>query len=85
MATDRANDLQAFRSFIDEELADGGADLTLEEALARWEYENSSEDEREETRGAIRRGLADIDARRVRPFEEFDREFRAKHGISPGS
>jgi hypothetical protein len=85
MATDRANDLQAFRSFIDEELADGGADLTLEEALARWEYENSSEDEREETRGAIRRGLADLDQGRVRPFEEFDREFRTKHGISPRS
>ncbi len=81
MATDRANDLHAFRSFIDDELAQGGAGLTLDEALARWDYENSSEEEREETRAAIRRGLADIDAGRVRPFEEFDREFRAKHGL----
>jgi predicted transcriptional regulator len=83
MASDRANDLQAFKSFIDEKLANGGADLTLDEALARWEFENSSEEEREETRAAIRQGLADIDAGRVRPFEDFDREFRAKHGIPP--
>ena len=85
MATDRANDLQAFRTFIDEGLADGGAGLTLDEALARWDHENASDEEREETRAAIRRGLADIDAGRVRPFEEFDREFRTKHGIPPRS
>ncbi len=85
MATDRANDLQAFRSFIDDELAHGGAGLTLDEALARWDYENSSEEEREEIRAAIATGLADIDPGRVRPFEEFDREFRAKHGIPPRS
>ena len=81
MATDRANDLQAFRSFIDEGLADGGAGLTLDEALAR-DYENSGR-EREETRAAIRRGLADVDAGRVRPFEEFDREFRTSTGFLP--
>jgi hypothetical protein len=85
MATDRANDLQAFRSFTDDELAHGGAGITLDEALARWDYENSSEEEREEIRVAIRKGLADIDAGRVRPFEEFDREFRAKHGLPPRS
>src|SRR3954447_18504948 len=85
MATDRANDLQAFRSFIDEGLADGGAGLTLDEALARWDSENPTDEEREETRAAIRRGLADVDAGRVRPFEGFDREFRTKHGISPRS
>ncbi|MBY0587181.1 hypothetical protein K2X85_08395 [bacterium] len=31
---------------------------------------------------AIESGLADVDAGRVRPFEEFDREFRARNGIS---
>jgi hypothetical protein len=83
MATDRANDLQAFKSFIDQQLEQGGSLPTLEQALARWEYENTSEEEREETRAAICRGLADLDAGRVRPFEEFDREFRAKHGMAP--
>ncbi len=85
MATDRANDLRAFKSFIDEQLEQGEPLPTLEQALARWEYENSSEAEREESRAAIRQGLTDIDAGRVRPFEEFDREFRAKHGMAPRS
>ena len=38
MATERANDLHAFKSFIDEQLATGNADL--DEALARWKHEN---------------------------------------------
>ena len=83
MASDRANDLQAFKSFIDQQLEQGGTLPTLDEALARWEYKNTSEDEREVVRAAIRRGIADLDAGRVRPFEEFDREFRAKHGMTP--
>ena len=41
MATDRADDLQAFKSFIDQQLEQGGTLPTLDEALARWEYENS--------------------------------------------
>lgn len=81
MAIERSNDLRAFKNFIDEQLANGGADLALDEALARWEYENSSMEEREETIRAIQSGLADIEAGRVRPIEDFDREFRLKHGL----
>jgi hypothetical protein len=40
MATERANDLRAFKSFIDEQLAIGNADL--DEALARWKHENQA-------------------------------------------
>jgi hypothetical protein len=40
MATERANNLQAFKSFIDQQLAMGNADLGLDEALARWKCEN---------------------------------------------
>lgn len=83
MAIERSNDLRAFRGFIDEQLANGQADLALDEALARWEYENSSQEERTETIQAIQRGLADIEAGRVRPVEDFDREFRQKHGLPP--
>ena len=65
MTADRVNDLSAFRSFIDEQLADNGPRPTLEEALARWEYENSPEEEREATLRAIERGLEDLDAGRT--------------------
>jgi hypothetical protein len=34
---------------------------------------------------AIRQGFADVGARHTRPFEEFDREFRSKHGLPPRS
>ncbi len=40
MATERANDLHAFKSFIDKQLANGNADVGLDEALARWKHEN---------------------------------------------
>ncbi|QEH34844.1 hypothetical protein OJF2_33890 [Aquisphaera giovannonii] len=82
MATDRANDLHAFREFIDEQLT-GDTVPTVDELLARWEYENQDEAAREETLEAIRDGLADIQAGRVKPAREAIAELRRKHGL-PG-
>jgi hypothetical protein len=41
MATERADDLLAFKSFIDDQLA-GKTIPTDDEVLARWEYENTT-------------------------------------------
>jgi hypothetical protein len=79
MATKRANDLQAFKSFIDEQLSNGETVPTVDEVLARWEYENESEDEREETLEAIRRGFADVAAGRVTRAREAVAELRRNH------
>ena len=68
--------LRTIKGFIEEKLSNGGAELTLDEALVHWELENQSCEEREETLRAIGKGLADLEAGRMRPFEEFDREFR---------
>jgi hypothetical protein len=81
MATERTNDLRAFKGFIDEQLANGGADLTLDEALSRWEYENQTEEEREDTVQAIREGLDDMYAGRTRPAEEVVAELRQKFSV----
>ena len=81
MATDRANDLLALKSFIDEQLS-GDTIPTVEEVLARWEYENESDEEREETLAAIRRGLADVEAGRVMPAREAVAELRRKHNLA---
>jgi len=62
MAIERANDLHAFRSFVDEQLANGGAELKLDEALARWEFENKTDDERSATIRALKEALADMEA-----------------------
>jgi hypothetical protein len=81
MPTERREDLRAFRTFIDEQLADGGAALTPGQALDLWEIQNPTDQEREETLAAIRQGLEDADEGRIRPFEEFDMEFRRRHGL----
>jgi predicted transcriptional regulator len=81
MTTDRRNDINAFREFIDEQLASGVSTLTPAEALGLWEAENPSESEEQETVEAIRRGLADIEAGRVRPARGAVAELRRKHNL----
>ncbi len=83
MATERSNDLRAFKGFIDEKLSSGGAGLTLDDALGLWDYENQGEEEREDTLRSIRRGFADIEAGRVRPAREALDELRRKHKLPP--
>jgi hypothetical protein len=81
MATERVDDIQAFRSFIDEQLATGDTLPTVGEILARWEFENESQEEREEGLEALRRGLADADAGRVVPAREAIAELRRKYNL----
>jgi predicted transcriptional regulator len=83
MTSDRGNDVLAFRDFLDERISQSGVRLTLEDALGLWEYENSSEEEREETLTAIREGLDDLDAGRTRPAYEVLAALRQKYNI-PG-
>ncbi len=78
METVRANDLKAFRDFADAKLSNGGANITLEEALDLWEYENQTDEEREETAVAIREGLDDMYAGRTRPANEVLADLRKK-------
>ncbi len=80
MAIERANDLLAFKSFIDEQLA-GETVPTVDEVLARWEYENESDEEREQTLEAIRRGLADVEAGRVMPAREAVTQLRRNQNL----
>jgi hypothetical protein len=80
MATERANDLYAFKSFIDEQLT-AGCVPTVDEVLARWEYENESDEEREDGLNAIRRGLADVEGGRVVPARQAIVELRRKHNL----
>jgi predicted transcriptional regulator len=74
MGADRANELRAFRQFIDKQLANGGPEMTLDDALTSWEAENETDRERDETLHAIERGLDDIRAgRTVDAFESAER------------
>ena len=81
MPTDRRDDLQAFRSFIDEHLAGGGAVPTLPEALDLWEVWNPSDDEERATLLAVREGLDDLNAGSTRSAWDALAELRRKHKI----
>jgi hypothetical protein len=82
MATERINDLIAFKSFIEEELSSGGAGLTLDEALARWECENQTDHERTESVEAVREALDDMRAGDMgTPAREFLAELRRKYHL----
>ena len=78
MATDRTNDLYAFKSFIDEYLSNGGTNRTLDEALINWELENQTDEERAKTIKAIQLGLDDMYARRTVDAFEFVERMRQK-------
>jgi hypothetical protein len=78
MATDRVNDLWAFKGFIEEKLSTVGTSLTLDEALMNWEIENQTTEEREETLEAIQLGLDDMYAGRTIDAFEFVERMRQK-------
>ena len=81
MATDRVDDIHAFRAFLDEQLANGGALLTPAQAVDLWEIQYAGEDEEYDAVEAIRRGFADIEAGMVRPAREALAELRRKHNL----
>ena len=83
MATDRANHLRAFREYIDEQLTNGGAEMTVDEALIHWEAEHQTDEEKEDTLRAIKQGFSDIAAGRTRPYEEFDRRVSGPNMVCP--
>ena len=69
------DDIQNFHRFVDEKLANGGAD-SLRQLVAEWE-------ERQEASAAIRQGIADIDAGLIEPFFDSQDRFRQDRGLPP--
>jgi len=82
MATERIDDLRAFRDFVDAQLDNGGSSLTHEECLDLWLIENPSDEEREEAVATIRQGLDDMYAGRTRSARVAIAELRRKHKLS---
>lgn len=82
MATDRLNDLKAFRDFADFQLTHDGGDLTLDEALDLWESENQSPEGRAATVRAVQEALDDMRAGETGiPAAEAFSELRRKHNL----
>lgn len=75
MTVPETSTLENFHRFIGEQLQMNAAvRMSPEQALALWR-------DQQETVQAIREGLADVDAGRTKPLEQFRREIEARHGI----
>lgn len=83
MTTGHVDDARAFRTFLEAKLIGGEPAPSLDECLALWVYENATDDEREDTLAAIRRGLADVEAGRVVPAREAIADLRRRHNLPP--
>jgi len=75
MRSPQTTTLESFHQFVGRQLStDAAARLSPEQVLVLWR-------ERQESLGAIRDGMADVDAGRTKSLEEFDRDFRLRHGL----
>ena len=73
------SELRQFYEFLGQQLRTGSAELSPEEALDVWRMQHHPS----EDLLAIQEALDDMERGDTGiPFEEFDREFRARHGIS---
>ncbi|MEX2561249.1 MAG: hypothetical protein WD403_15105 [Pirellulales bacterium] len=80
MSTESANELQAFRRFLDEQIESGRLDLSPEESLRLWQQQRRDLDE---SVAAVQRALAEMDAGETgKPLAEFADEFRRRNNIS---
>lgn len=77
-------ELVEFHQFIGEKLSQGDILVSPEEALDEWRAQHTLEDDEQDDLEAIKEAVALFKAGdRGVPFEEFDREFRKRHGLPP--
>ena len=75
MSTSETHTLEDFHRFIGEQLrSDAAAKMSPEQALALWR-------ERHESIEAIEEGLADVEAGRTRPLDQFLADFEVRHAV----
>ena len=76
-------DLASFHRFISIRLETGDPAMTPEEALDLWRAENPSRAEFEETTGALRAAIREMESGDAGvALDDFDREFRGSRGFS---
>lgn len=81
MSIQSPTDAEAFYQFLGATLSQGERETPPERLLRKWREER----ELAESCAAIREGMADLEAGRVRSLEDFDRDFRQRNGLPPRS
>jgi hypothetical protein len=85
MAVDPMTDLERLRDYLSGCLSQGSS-LSPEEALDLWRCDNPGDEYAADDVEAVRQALAAMDAGDTGvPLEEFDREFRKRHGLPSAS
>lgn len=74
------SELHEFTVFLNEKVRSGNADMSPEQALDLWREQHPCEEDDRELLEAVARFEAGVPAK---PHEQFDREFRARHGLPP--
>jgi hypothetical protein len=83
MSLDPNAELAQFQQFLVDHLQKGES-LSPEEALDLWRLRHPNPDDFDDCVRALREALAELDAgERGVPLDEFDREFRRRHGLPP--
>jgi predicted transcriptional regulator len=72
-------ELTSFHQFALDSLRSRDEDVSLEQLLETWRAQK----EREEVNAGIRRGLAEMEAGKGIPLDDFLAEFDKKHGLKP--
>lgn len=82
MSTDVRLELREFHQFLSEQLANGDAVVSPEEVLDQWRTVHPCEEVFAEDVAAVQEALDDMAAGDVGlPLDEFDRQFRRRHGL----
>ena len=86
MANGTQDELSSFRDFLSQELAGGAARHSPEEVLDLWRAEHPAADDYPYDVAALKEALADMEAGdQGMPLEQFDRTFRQRHSLPPGT
>jgi hypothetical protein len=86
MSTQPTNDLQGFHQFVGDKVNAGGAAQSPEEILDEWRLLHPSPNDVSDELAAIQEAIDDLENGDLGvPFEEFDRDFRARRQLPPKS
>ncbi len=82
MASDSQSELASFHRIVGSVLSGQSANVSPEDALDLWRAEHPAQDERDDATAALKQALDSVAAgEHGIPIEEFERDFRRRHGI----
>ena len=75
-------ELERFHEFALSRVSSSEDELTWRQLFELWRIDNPTDEEFAQEVAAIQQSLDAMTDGRMRPFSEFDAEFRARHGIT---